>query len=283
MLGWIAILCCVTTAATAADLRVPQKVPAGTAVAIATSGTGDATIYIVGPTARIKRKLRLGETVNLAADDVRDAGRYRVVLRSGDNETAQAFFVDAAAPANISFFAQPSRVPAAKPGVISGTAFVFDQYRNLVLVPTPVSFDVSLAGMPSVVRTVNSREGVAWTRMDSGRKEGPAQFVASTGNVSVRRVVQQVASDPCNLRIHAQPSASGIVVETDPVRDCSGNPVPDGSIVTFTAVDANGKSTVDARIKRGVARAELPASRNASITVAAGVVMGNEIRWGGGR
>jgi hypothetical protein len=51
--------------------------------------------------------------------------------------------------------------------------------------------------------------------------------------------------------------------------------------VTFTSVDENGRSTVDARIKRGIAQAELPASQQATISVAAGVVIGNEIRWGG--
>jgi hypothetical protein len=83
--------------------------------------------------------------------------------------------------------------------------------------------------------------------------------------------------------MRAQPSKIGILVETDPIRDCNGNAVPDGTIVTFTQVDANGKSTVDARIKRGIARAELPAANGATISVASGVVVGNEIRWGGGR
>jgi hypothetical protein len=72
-----------------------------------------------------------------------------------------------------------------------------------------------------------------------------------------------------------------VVVETDPVRDCSGNPVPDGTIVTFIQTEKSGKSTVDARIKKGTARAELPASDNATITVAAGVVLGNELHVGG--
>ncbi len=72
-------------------------------------------------------------------------------------------------------------------------------------------------------------------------------------------------------------------MQTDPIRDCAGNPVPDGTIVTFTSTDANGKSAVDARIKRGIAQANLPASNGATISVAAGVVVGNEIHWGGGQ
>ena len=72
-------------------------------------------------------------------------------------------------------------------------------------------------------------------------------------------------------------------METDPIRDCSGNPVPDGTIVTFTAVSPKGKSSVDARIKKGVAKAELPNLQDATISVASGVVMGNDIHVGGGQ
>jgi hypothetical protein len=76
-------------------------------------------------------------------------------------------------------------------------------------------------------------------------------------------------------------SKNSVVIETDPVRDCSGNPVPDGTIVSFIQTDRSGRSTVDSRIKKGIARAELPVSDNATITVAAGVVLGNELHVGG--
>ena len=98
-------------------------------------------------------------------------------------------------------------------------------------------------------------------------------------NAWVRRVVQEVAADPCSIHMSAQREQNGILVKTDPIRDCAGNPVPDGTIVTFTSTDAQGKSTVDARIKRGLAQAQLPASQDATISVASGVVVGNEIKW----
>ena len=111
---------------------------------------------------------------------------------------------------------------------------------------------------------------------------GEIHFVANAGDARTNRVVQQVAAEPCNIRMRAQRGNNGAIeVVTDPIRDCSGNAVPDGTIVTFTAVDSNGRSTVDSRIKRGIAQAELPASSSALISVAAGVVMGNEIHWGG--
>jgi hypothetical protein len=176
-------------------------------------------------------------------------------------------------------------VPVARPNVISGVTFVFDQYQNLILDPTPVKFNLSVGGAGST-KSVTSREGVAWINSASAPKAGAAQFVASVDDTSVARVVQQVAADPCerSFRMHvAGHTGQNTIVETDPIRDCSGNPVPDGTIVTFIQTDKTGKSTVDARIKKGTARAELPKSDNATITVAAGVVLGNELHVGGGQ
>lgn len=269
--------------ANAAEVNIPKQVIAGTNVNITTGGSGEATLILVGPSHVSRHKLRLGEPFTLQGDEVRRAGRYILLIKGGGNASA-SFFVTAAAPADTAFLAQPSRVPAARPDAISGTAFVMDKYDNLVTAPTPVKFELAVPGTSPETRTTTSKDGVAWVRMPSGRREGPAQFTAAIGSdVQTKRVVQQVAAEPCNLRMRAQPSKSGILVETDPIRDCNGNAVPDGTIVTFTQVDANGKSTVDARIKRGTARAELPLADRATISVASGVVVGNEIRWGGGR
>jgi hypothetical protein len=74
-----------------------------------------------------------------------------------------------------------------------------------------------------------------------------------------------------------------VALETEPVRDCAGNAVTDGTIVSFTETyDGHQTASVDVPLKRGVARTELEARKGAVISVAAGVVMGNEIRWGGG-
>jgi hypothetical protein len=268
--------------AQAATLTVPKQVAAGSDIVISTNGSGQATLIVVGPGHASKQTVRLGESIALKGDEFKNAGRYVAVLKSGDGNSSADFFVTASAPANISFLAQPSRVPTARPQAISGTALVMDKYANLVTAPTPVKFELAVPGTAPETRGSTSKDGISWVRMDSGKREGPAQFVASTGSISTRRVVQQVAADPCNLRMRAQRDKDGILVETDPIRDCSGNAVPDGTIVTFTQVDDRGKTTVDARIKRGIAKAELPAANRATISVAAGVVVGNEIRWGGG-
>lgn len=263
----------------AADLKVPATVTAGTGLSLSGSGSGEATLYVSGPGTAIKRKVQRGQEIQLTGDELKYAGRYAISLDGNDSAT---FYVVPAQVSSIAFLARPSRVPADRPDVISGTAFVFDKFQNLILQPEAVKFDLTANGQ-SQSRSVTTRGGVAYTKFSSSKKEGPAEFVASNGSISVRRVVQEVASDPCSLRMRAEPDKGGILVQTDPIRDCAGNPVPDGTIVTFTSTDASGKSTVDARIKRGIAQAQLPPSDNATISVAAGVVMGNEIHWGGAR
>jgi hypothetical protein len=276
----VAVCCLAAFGTQGEELLLPQNAVAGQEITVGISGAGEGTLYLIGPEQIIKRQVQPGNDVRIAGEELRSAGRWIAILRSGGRSWAQAFFVRPGPPENLSFLARPSRVPVARPGVISGIAVVFDKFQNLVLQPTPVKFSLSVGGA-EVSQTVTSRNGVAWINSSSARKAGAAQFIADAGSASVRRVVQQVASDPCNLRMHvAQRTTDGIIVETDPVRDCTSNPVPDGTIVTFTQTDSRGRSTVDARIKKGVARAFLPSSGNATITVASGVVLGNELHVG---
>jgi hypothetical protein len=163
---------------------------------------------------------------------------------------------------------------------ITGAVYVFDSYSNLVTAPTGVSFSLTSPSGTSENRTAQSKDGAAWIAMDSSPKEGAARFVAKAGDISSTRIIGQVPGDPCSLRMSAKPSGKKIDLETEPVRDCSGNAVPDGTIVTFTETYGGGQSTVDVPLKRGVAKVEMPAYPGANISVASGVVLGNQIRWG---
>jgi hypothetical protein len=262
----------------AAQVTVPQNATAGEVASLSTSGSGGATLYLVGPGTSLKRDIKLGESISLSADDLAYAGRYTAII----NGQAQSFYVSPGKPQKLSFMARPSRVPVAQPNVISGAVFVLDHNGNLVTSPQQVKFEIGVSGVAPISQSVPAKDGVAYIRAASGKREGAAQFTASIGDVSVRRIVQQVASDPCNLRMKAQRSGDTIAVETEPVRDCSGNPVPDGTIVTFIeSGNGHGKSTVDARVKHGIAKATLPAVPGATLTVASGVVLGNEIHFGG--
>lgn len=262
-----------------AQMQVTGSLQAGMGATLQTPGSGSTTLYLFGPGGVSKRTVQRS-TIALSADELKTAGRYTAIL----DDSSTSFFVSPAQPETISFIARPSRVPAAANGAVLGSAFLLDRFHNLVLAPTPVRFQLAVEGTAGEQRDVIAKNGVAWVQLNSGRRSGPAQFIASSGEIHVRRVVQQVAADPCSIRMTAMRAPDGnIQVETAPIQDCSGNAVPDGTIVTFTSTDAAGRSTVDARIKRGFARAELPASPSATLSVAAGVVLGNEIHWGGGQ
>lgn len=264
-----------------ASLRAPTGAVAGNAATIGADGSGTATLYLVGPSGAVKRDIQLGPEINLPAKDLQTSGRYVSVVCSGSCSSA-SFFVAPANPVNITFLVHPSRAPVAQNDAISGVALTFDEFHNLVVKPASVQFQLSSKGSAPTSRTAETHDGIAWFRTSSGKSAGPLQVTASMSNdVVTRRVVQEVASDPCNLRIKGERTTKGIVVETEPVRDCSGNPVPDGTVVTFTAKNGDQTSSVDAPVKQDVARATILAKGSVVVSAASGVAMGNELRIGG--
>ena len=261
------------------ELRAPSEAIAGVPASIATTGSGSATFYLQGPAISVKRQVELGQGVSLTSKELQSAGRYVAVVCS-DSCADTTFFVSPAKPSSIAFLVHPSRAPVAHNDIISGVALPFDEFHNLVLEPVPIQFQLTAkAGVPT---THNSptRDGIAWFRTSSGKSAGPLQVMASINEITAKRVVQQVASEACRLRIKGQRTPKGIVVETEPVRDCSGNPVPDGTIVTFTAKSGNQISFVDAPVKQDVARATMTAKGPVVLSAASGVAMGNEIQIG---
>lgn len=267
--------------AAASDIHPPSQVTAGTSISIPTSGSGDATFYLIGPASATKSKVQAGSAIQVDSDQTENAGEYLAILCASDGCTSANFFVEAAAANKLSFLVHPSRVPVGRPDAISAVAFVRDNFENMVLKPELVTFSIMPKGEKAVSAQRPSENGIAWVRLTSAKKEGPTKLGASIGHADEIRVVQQVAADACNLRIKASRDKHGLLVETDPVHDCSGNAVPDGTIVSFTANDSGGKSTVDVPIKRGVAKVEMPLEGGAKITVASGVVTGNELEVAG--
>ena len=262
-----------------ADLRAPSAPVAGNPASIATSGGGTATFYLVGPSISLKRDVHLGEEISLSAKELQSAGKYLAIVCSGTCRSV-GFFVAPAKPVNLTFLVHPSRAPVGQNNAVSGVALPFDEFHNLVLAPAAVDFQWAAKGTAPVSHRVSTQNGVAWFHTSSGRSAGALQVTASINDVTSRRVVQQVASDPCSLHIQGQRTAKGIVLETEPVRDCAGNPVPDGTIVSFTARSGKDTSTVDAPIKQGIARAQITATGAVVVSAASGVVMGNELRMG---
>jgi hypothetical protein len=271
------------TLAFAQDVNVhaPEAPVAGNPATIGTDGSGSATLYLVGPSNAVKRDIELGKSISLSAKELPSAGRYIAIVCSS-NCNSVSFFAAPAKPSNVTFLVHPSRAPVAQNDAVSGVAFAFDEFHNLILKPTVVQFQLNAKGFVPMSRNAETRDGIAWFRTSSGRSAGPLQVSASVnGDIIARRIVQQVASDPCSLRIKGEKTAKGIVVETEPVRDCSGNPVPDGTVVTFTAKNGSETSSVDAPVKHDVARATILARGSVVISAASGVAMGNEVRIGG--
>lgn len=270
--------------AQSANMSPPATVAAGSAFSIPTSGSGNGVLYIVGPDGALRRDVQLGNAVEFDAGVLFNAGNYVAVLDAGGGTTSAVLVVTPQdKPDRISFLAGPSRVPVGLHNGISGTAYVFDAYRNLITGSVPVSFQLTGLAAPALERTVNARDGLAWTEIDSASKQGSAKFIAQAGGASSMRVIAEVPGDPCSLNISAHPDGKNLAVETAPVKDCSGNPIPDGTVVTFTENYNGMQSTVDVPIKQDVAKVDMPARPGATISVASGVVAGNEIRWQGGK
>ena len=258
---------------------MPESASAGEETTISTTGSGKATFYLIGPGASHKTDVSLGQDIHLSSQDLQTAGDYLAILCS-DTCHSSGFFVSAGKPVSLSFLVHPSRVPVARNDAVSGVAFPFDQYRNLVLTPVNVNFQMTAKDASLFSRSVRTQNGVAWFRTTSGKSAGPVRVTASLDDLTAKRALQQVASDPCNLRITGQRTKTGILVQTEPVHDCAGNVLSDGTIVTFTASGRDGKDTVDAPIKQGIARAQMDSAGATTISAASGVVIGNEIRVG---
>src|SRR5262245_10862485 len=105
--------------AQAPEFRVPEHAVAGESLTIAATGGGEGVLYLVGPGQVIRRTVSLGrETqVVIKGEELRGAGRWIAIMRTGSRTQSQAFWVSPAKPANVSFLARPSRVPVARPGV----------------------------------------------------------------------------------------------------------------------------------------------------------------------
>jgi hypothetical protein len=262
-------------------LTMPKSIEAGSAFSIQSAGSGDATLYIVGPAQVLKRTVQLGASTYFPAGLVCNAGHYVVILVQASGTTTQSFGVTpVSAPSSLSFLAKPSRLPVGLHDGITGAVYVFDVYHNLIAKPIPVSFELSPPAGAVQKQVVSTRAGAAWTEMDSTSQQGNSNFVARTGGVSSASIIRQVPGDPCDLKMSAQPSGQELDLQTAPVRDCSGNAVPDGTVVTFAETYPGGQSTVDVPLKRDIAEVKMPAHYGATITVASGVILGNQIRWG---
>src|SRR4051812_14491583 len=112
----IAVCWFATDCARAAELQVPANAVAGQPLTINVTGSG--TLYLIGPGQVIRHEFKSG-SVEVKGEELRSAGRWIAVVK-GDSNQSQVFWVKSGKPENLSFLARPSRVPVARPNVISG-------------------------------------------------------------------------------------------------------------------------------------------------------------------
>jgi hypothetical protein len=281
----LAVFAAMSAAQTPLGLQLPAHLVAGEATTIPSSGSGSATFYLIGPGHVAKRTFQAGNNIQISSVEIATSGTYQAVICTEKEQdcTNTTFYVAPNRGKELVFLVHPSRIAVAEPNAISAVAVLVDRFQNLVLQPVGVTFHATTKENTVSSPPQMTRNGIAWTRLSSGLKDGRVEISASLGELSERRVVQQVAAEPCHLHVSAEHKGDHIDLQTEPVRDCRGNPVPDGTIVTFTKLDKMGRSTVDAPIKKGVARTEMSLAGPATISVASGVVAGNDIQMGGPR
>lgn len=283
------VLCLVLAAMSQAQaqlaLHPPASVTAGETVSVPSSGSGAATFYLIGPGHVDRRKIQAGDNIQLTSEEVATSGTYQAIICTEAEQdcVSASFYVVPSRGKEIVFLVHPSRVAVGQANAISAVAVVVDRFQNLTLQPESLIFRATTNESVVSSPPQETRNGIAWTRLNSGLKDGTVEISASVGELSERRVVQQVAAEPCHLQVSAEKKGEQIELQTETVRDCRGNPVPDGTIVTFTKVDKLGRSTVDAPIKKGIARTEMAFAGPATISVTSGVVAGNDIQMGGPR
>jgi hypothetical protein len=262
------------------SLAIPRTIQAGDALVVSSSGSGNGTLYIVGPNQVLKRRVQTGEAPQIPPGVLIHAGHYLAILSTGSGAQSASFDVmPSDKPGKVSFLAEPSRLPVALHEGVAGAVYVFDRFGNLIVKPTPVTFQLTTPTGSAQTNQVVTRNGAAWTKMNTTPHEGRDSFMVRIGGISVTRLVHQVAGDPCGLSMSVHPLGKDLHLETAPVRDCSGNPVPDGTIVTFSETYDGSLSTADVPIKQGIAKVDLPAHPGGVLSVASGVVLGNQIRW----
>src|SRR5207245_10344228 len=133
---WLALLLAISTHA--AELHAPAQVKASSAFSLTSSGSGEATLYLVGPASVSKRKVQLGSGIAVQSNEVQHAGRYTAVVCSGSDCACTNFYVVAADASMLSLLVHQSLVRLATPNAISAVSFIFDEFHNLVVWPCHV-------------------------------------------------------------------------------------------------------------------------------------------------
>jgi serine protease len=196
------------------------------------------------------------------------AGLATVTATVGSlNATALVTFTPGP-PANLSLAAAPSTLPVDDLSAL--TATVTDQFGNPVADGVVVSFTTSFGTLSSnSATTVNG----AATATLSSTLPGTAVVTATVGGLSATALVTFTPGAPANLALVAAPSTlqvGHLSVLTATVTDQFGNPVADGTLVSFSTNLGVATPAIAATVN-GVATATLSSTVAGLATVTATV------------
>src|SRR5947208_7673680 len=123
------VLALAATAA-ASEIHAPAQTSAGSAISISTSGSGEATFYLIGPASATKQKVQAGSDVPIDGDQLDSAGRYVAILCASDGCTSTSFFVNPGTSNGLGLLVHPSRDPVGTANGIITVAVAFVIFNN---------------------------------------------------------------------------------------------------------------------------------------------------------
>jgi len=184
-----------------------------------------------------------------------------------NNRSSVSVNVVTGPPASLTLAAVPDST-----WILTGTselrAMVRDAYGNPAPNGTPVNFTTDLGGFPSVQQQVGyTTDGLATQVLSAGATAGTAQVTATVGSLVATTQVQfrYVPGAPASIRFLSLepgviPDCVGQALATVLVLDYNGNPVRDGTVVSFMVAPTGEANPIDGgRTASGIARAIIAA------------------------
>jgi len=209
-------------------------------------------------------------TVPLVSSTTR--GTARVVARYGNalRDTAYVFFGESV-PTTLTLSASPTVLLADNRSTSTIKATVSDAANNPVPDGTPVNFEI-VRGSGTLESIKLTQGGVATSTLTSGTRPDTVLVAARVGSLSDTVEVRYVVGPPAAVTVVADSAslpADGITSTRVRafVKDAVGNPVADGTSVSFTA--DLGDITSRGQTRAGVAEAQFSSSVTGLATLTA--------------
>jgi uncharacterized repeat protein (TIGR01451 family) len=184
-----------------------------------------------------------------------------------NNTSSVSFDIVTGPPASMTLEAVPDST-----WILTGTselrAMVRDMYGNPAPNGTPVTFVTDLGGFASVQqKLISTTDGLATQTLSAGAIAGTAHVTATTGSLVATAQVEfrYVPGAPASIRFLSVepgviPDCVGQALATVLVLDYNGNPVRDGTVVSFMVAPTGEANPIDGgRTTHGIAQAIIAA------------------------